>query len=273
MEKNKIRLPVVSGQFYPSSADELRAQILGFVDKNAKKKEVLACMFPHAGYVYSGRVAVETACRIRPRQNVILLGPNHTGYGAAYSLMSDGIWQTPLGGVEIESALAKKMLKQCSYLEDDRLAHGYEHSLEVELPILQYFFNALRIVPIALLSDDIQALKRIGDDIAKVILDAKIKDSTLLLASSDMTHYEPKADAQSKDKEALEAIIALDEDKLMEIVRRKNITMCGYAPVAVMLKAAKALGASKAELVKYQTSGDITGDYSSVVGYAGVIVY
>jgi AmmeMemoRadiSam system protein B len=185
--------------------------------------------------------------------------------------MTEGIWQTPMGEVKIDSVLAEKILKNSKYLQSDSLAHAYEHSLEVELPFLQYFKSSFEIVPIAFLTDDIEALKAAGKEIAAVLKD--IKDSVMLVASSDMTHYEPHEMASKKDHEAIEAILELNEDKLMEKIRRLNITMCGYAPVIAMLSAAKMLGAKAAKLVKYETSGDVTGDKSSVVGYAGVVVY
>lgn len=272
MENSNVRKAVVAGQFYPATASGLKKQIEKFLDKGAKKIDALGCMLPHAGYTYSGKVAVETACHMNIRDKVILLGPNHTGHGLPFSIMTEGIWQTPLGEVAIDSALAKQLLKNVKSLEDDDLAHLYEHSLEVELPILQYFKSGFEIVPISFLSDNLTALKTIGKEIAESILSAGLKDSILLLASSDMTHYEPQAEAEKKDKAAIEAILELNEDKLAERIRELDISMCGYAPVIVMLAAAKLLGAKKAELIKYQTSGDVTGDKDAVVGYAGIII-
>jgi len=273
MEKSKIRKPAVAGQFYSSSSLELKNQIGALIDKKAKKLDVLACMLPHAGYMYSGGVAAETVSRINIRDKVILLGPNHTGYGTPFSIMTEGAWQTPLGEIKIDSILAKKILSRSKYLEQDNLAHIYEHSLEVELPFLQYFKADFEIVPIIVLSDEINALKEVGRDIALAIQESNSKNSILLVASSDMTHYEPQDQAAKKDKEAIEAILELNADKLMERVQRLNISMCGYAPVVVMLVASKILGAKLAKLIKYQTSGDVTKDQDSVVGYAGIIIY
>ena len=268
-----IRLPAVAGKFYPAKADELNKQIRSFLgDGQAAKIEALGCMLPHAGYMYSGNVAVKTASRINIKNRVILLGPNHTGEGQAFSIMTKGIWQTPLGKVNIDTDFAGKLLTSSKYLEEDSLAHLYEHSLEVELPILQYFKTDFKIVPIALASSDAASLKALGKEIAHTILESGEKDSTLILASSDMTHYEPQSSAERKDKQAIQAILDLDEDMLMERIIRLDITMCGYAPVVVMLSAAKLLGAKSAQLIKYQTSGDITGDKSAVVGYAGIII-
>jgi AmmeMemoRadiSam system protein B len=271
-----IRKPAVAGQFYPSLNTDLKNQIASCVDKKAHRPQsrgdVVACMLPHAGYMYSGRVAVETVSHINIKDKVILLGPNHTGVGAPFSIMTEGIWQTPLGEVRIDSGLAKKILSGSKYLEADTLAHTHEHSLEVEIPILQYFKTDFEIIPIAFLSDDKKALGETGIEIAGAIKELKSKDSVLLVASSDMTHYEPLNEAQKKDKEAIDAILELDEDKLMERILRLGISMCGYAPVIVMLKAAKVLGAKTGTLIKYQTSGDITGDWDSVVGYAGITI-
>ncbi len=157
-------------------------------------------------------------------------------------------------------------------MEDDTSAHRYEHSLEVELPFLQYFRNDMEIVPIILLSDEVETLKKLGSEVADTVAALKLKDSILLVASSDMTHYEPQEEAQEKDRRAIEAILELNEDKLIKTLRRLNISMCGYAPVITMISAAKRLGAKKAKLIQYQTSGDVTQDKTSVVGYAGIIV-
>ena len=273
METPDIRKPAVAGQFYPSSPQSLKNQIEAMADKKAVKQDVIACMLPHAGYMYSGAVAAATVSQINIKDKVILLGPNHTGFGAQFSIMTQGIWQTPLGEVKIDSPLAKKILDNSKYLEEDNLAHMYEHSLEVELPFLQYFKRDFQIVPIAFLSDELEALKSVGEEIGGVLKEPGLKGSVMIVASSDMTHYEPQKDAERKDKEAINALLELDEDKLMERIRRLNISMCGYAPAIVMVKAAKTLGAKNAKLIKYQTSGDVTGDLDSVVGYAGLIVY
>ncbi|HTZ11561.1 MAG TPA: AmmeMemoRadiSam system protein B [Candidatus Margulisiibacteriota bacterium] len=268
----RTREAVVAGQFYPASAQKLRAQIGSFVDKNTPKSPTLACILPHAGYIYSGRVAAETVSRIELKEKIILLGPNHTGEGEPFSIMTEGAWQTPLGDIRVDALLANKILNNSRNLAQDSLAHINEHSLEVELPILQYFKSDFTIVPIAFLSDDLMRLKAIGREIAGAVKDEFSANSMMLLASSDMTHYEPEKIAREKDGLAISAILELDEDKLMEVIRKIGITMCGYAPVIVMLSAAKALGAKKAQLVKYQTSAEETKDTASVVGYAGIII-
>jgi len=273
MEQYEIREPQVAGSFYPSSKQQLIKQIESFIDKKSEKTDCLACMLPHAGYIYSGAVAGGTLSRVNIKDKVILLGPNHTGYGKNFSIMSSGVWRTPLGQVAIDNELADNILSRSKYLQKDSLAHLYEHSLEVELPFLQYFKTDFKIVPISFLSENFTMLKEIGKEIASVLQDSAAKNSTLIVASSDMTHYESQLQAQKKDKEATDCILQLDEDSLIKKIKQLDISMCGYAPVVVMLSLAKALGAKKGELVKYQTSGDVTGDTSSVVGYAGIIIY
>jgi len=269
-----MRKPAVSGQFYPGSKSELNRELNRcFAGVPSLQKAVLGAVVPHAGYIYSGNTAAHVYSALPGADTFVLLGPNHTGSGAKFSIMTEGIWQTPLGEVKIDSLLAKEILNNSAYLEDDTLAHRYEHSLEVELPFLQYFKADFEIVPITFLSDEFEALKKIGREIADSVKKRKINNSTVIIASSDMTHYEPEGEAKKKDREAIEAILELDEGKLIERIRRLNISMCGCAPVIAMISAAKCLGAKIAKLINYQTSGDVTGDRESVVGYAGIIVY
>lgn len=269
---DNIRLPVVSGQFYDSNPRALNKTIESFIDKTIIKETGLGAILPHAGYIYSGRVAVLTACALEIKDNLILLGPNHTGFGSAYSIVTQGSWQTPLGMVGINSNLAQKILESNDLLKMDPSAHRYEHSLEVLLPILQYFKKQFEIVPITFALNNLSDLKSIGKQIAKVIKSLKLENEISIIASSDMTHYESEKDARDKDKRAIEAILELDEEKLAKRVKEFNISMCGFAPVAVLIYLAKELGATTAKLIKYQTSAEITGDNSSVVGYAGVII-
>lgn len=274
MKKPELREPVVAGQFYPSSPEAIRKQIASFLAGlgTVNKSEVIACVLPHAGYIYSGAVAARTLSGIKIKEKIILLGPNHTGLGEQFSIMAQGAWKTPLGEVEIDSGLAAAILKESKYLRDDILAHAQEHSLEVQLPLVQYFKPDFQIVPLALLSDELSALKEIGKEIATAIKKLGLEEKTLIIASSDMTHYEAQEQAQRKDREAIDAISELDEDKLMRKIDKLGISMCGYAPVTAMLAAAKLLGARQGKLIKYQTSGDVTGDYDAVVGYAGMVV-
>ncbi|MES0328807.1 MAG: AmmeMemoRadiSam system protein B [Dehalococcoidales bacterium] len=265
-----IRQPAVAGQFYPGTAEELRATIDGLVDKEVVKEEVIGLVSPHAGYIYSGPVAGATISRIKFRDTFIVIGPNHTGMGKPFSIMTEGAWQTPLGEVAIDSELARQIRDDSSHLEEDTAAHQNEHSVEVQIPFLQYFKPDVKIVPIVLASASADVLKEIGREIAGAV--SRLKRPVVILASSDMTHYEPQAAAAEKDRQAIGAILDMDEDKLLERVAGLGISMCGYVPVVAMMAAARELGAGTAELVKYQTSGDISGDYGRVVGYAGIIL-
>ena len=265
-----IREPVVAGQFYPASPSQLKEVIRGMVDEEAKKEEVIGLISPHAGYIYSGPVAGATISRIKFKDTFIIMGPNHTGIGKPLSIMTEGVWKTPLGEVEIDSELAKQILATSSYLEEDYGAHQHEHSIEVQIPFLQYFKTDFRLVPILLSYSTGATYKEIGKELAKAIKD--LNKEVVIIASSDMTHYEPQESAQWKDAQAIEAILELNEDELLKRVDELRISMCGYAPAASLISAAKELGAKRAELVRYQTSGDTTGDYSSVVGYAGIII-
>ena len=266
----KVRNPVVSGQFYPASPSLLRAQIEGFVDLKMPKEEVIGVVSPHAGYIYSGAVAGAVISKIKFKDTFIILGPNHAGYGSPFSIMTEGVWKTPLGEVEVDSKLAGKIAAVSKYLKEDYLAHLREHSIEVQIPFLQYFRKDVEIVPIVLASAPGVSYKEIGKEIAKAIKDLKME--AIIIASTDMSHYEPHQIAQNKDKKAIEAILDLNEDELLKRVDELNISMCGYGPTVALISAGKELGAKKAELVKYQTSGDTSGNYSSVVGYAGIII-
>ncbi|MGB2828515.1 MAG: AmmeMemoRadiSam system protein B, partial [Dehalococcoidales bacterium] len=252
------RQPVVAGQFYPSSASQLRTMIEKMVDETAEKEVVIGLVSPHAGYVYSGPVAGAVISRVKFKDTFVILGPNHTGRGKPLSIMTQGKWQTPLGDVEIDVELAQHLLSITRHLQEDDAAQLFEHSIEVQLPFLQYFKPDIKIVPISLSFADIDAYKEIGKEIARAIIDTGRE--AVLMASSDMTHYEPQDTAAKKDRQAIDAILRLDEDELFRRVEEHNITMCGVAPVASLIAAAREMGATSAELVKYQTSGDTSGD-------------
>jgi len=265
-----VRQPVVAGQFYPASPSQLKAMIKGLVDEEAVKEEVIGLVSPHAGYVYSGPVAGAVISRTRFKDTFIIMGPNHTGRGEPFSIMTQGEWQTPLGKVEIDSELGKQILATSSHLQEDHIAHQYEHSIEVQLPFLQYFKKDIKFVPIMFAYATGAICQEIGRELAQAI--KELNREVVIIASSDMTHYEPQASAQRKDTQAIEAILDLNEEELSKRVQELDITMCGYAPTVSLISAAKELGAKEAELVRYQTSGDITDDYTSVVGYAGIII-
>jgi MEMO1 family protein len=265
-----IRQAAVAGQFYPSWPKELKETIDYMVDKDATKVDAIGVISPHAGYIYSGPVAGAVFSRIKFKDTFILIGPNHRGLGKPFSIMTEGSWKTPLGEVEINSEIAKAILKEGSGLEEDSLAHRYEHSLEVQVPFLQYFKPNVMIVPIMLSQGSVSTYENIGRAVAAVL--KKPGNEAIIVASSDMTHYEPHQKAKEKDNKAIEAILDLDAGELVNRITQYSITMCGYAPVISLITAAKEMGAKKAELVKYQTSGDTSGDFSSVVGYAGIVI-
>ncbi len=264
-----IRSPVAAGRYYPGSALQLREMIEMFVDENVEKEEVVGLLMPHAGYPYSGSVAGATISRVRFKDTFIIMGPSHTGMGKPFSVMAEGIWQTPLGGVKIDSELAGQIIAVSEYVEDDDRAHRQEHAVEVQLPFLQYFQPDVQIVPIILAYASPAAYKAVGRDIARAM--KELHKEAVIIASGDMTHYEPQATAEKKDSKAIEAMLNLDEDELTRRYEELDISMCAHGPVVALISAAKELGVTGAELVKYQTSGDTTGDYDAVVGYAGVI--
>ncbi len=265
-----IREPVVAGQFYPASPSQLEEMIRGMVDEKAEKEEVIGLVSPHAGYIYSGPVAGATISRIKFKDTFVIMGPNHTGMGKPLSIMTEGAWKTPLGDVEIDAELAKQILATSSFLEEDDKSHQHEHSIEVQVPFLQYFKKDIKLVPIMLSDASGATYKEIGKELAQAIKESG--KEVVIIASSDMTHYEPQEVAQSNDAQAIETVLDLNEDELLKRVDELNISMCGYAPTTALIAAAKELGATRAELVRYQTSGDVTGDYSAVVGYAGIII-
>ena len=264
-----IRKPAVAGYFYPRDPIRLREMIEQFLPPKAKKIKALGALCPHAGYMYSGPVAAATYSHIYIPEKVILIGPNHTGLGARASIMTEGSWLTPLGEVKIDASLASKILENSQLLQEDTQAHLAEHSLEVQIPFLQYFRPQVKIVPIVIMGISYDTAQEVGEAIGKAIA----SQEALVIASSDMTHYEPQNVAAEKDQKALEAILNLDPKGLYERVMANNISMCGVIPTIATLTACIHLGCQKAQLIRYMTSGDTTGDYSQVVGYAGVIIY
>lgn len=267
-----IRKPVVAGQFYPQTPTTLRRMLSSLIEKTTQKVDALGLVMPHAGYIYSGRVAGSVVSSVNLKDTVIIFGTNHTGGGAPFSIMTEGIWRTPLGDVEIDTALAKDFLLGSTMLEEDEVAHLYEHSIEVEIPFFQFIKEGIKIVPIVISQAGLSDYQKLGDELAGVFKKIKTPNA-LFIASTDMTHYESQNSAQKKDKMAIETILKLDEELLEKTVYSLEISMCGNAPTAVLIKLCKNLGATKARLIKYETSGVTTGDYSSVVGYAGVIIW
>jgi len=265
-----LRQPAVAGQFYPGTKQSLQKQVERYAVSGAGKIEAVGIVSPHAGYMYSGAVAGAVLSSAKLCETCVIMGPNHTGRGRPFSIMPEGTWSMPSGDCDIDPVLARRILSGSDYLEEDELAQRGEHSVEVQLPFLQFLKPGVRIVPMVLAEGDIRVYRSIGMQIAAAI---KETGPATIIASSDMTHYEAADEARKKDSMAIEAVLALDERRLVEVVGEYGISMCGYAPVCVMIVAAKELGAKHGKLVKYQTSGDITGDDSSVVGYAGIAVY
>jgi len=262
------RQPAVAGQFYAGSERELRADLVRMIPQNTIPKRVKGVISPHAGYVYSGAIAGKIYSRIEIPKTVLIIGPNHHGVGAAAALFPDGEWLTPLGPVAINSRLNALLLRHVPFIQSDSTAHQREHSLEVQVPFLQYLRADVSIAAICLGHGDYPALKLIASGVAAAI--REYSDDVLIVASSDMTHYESADAARRKDEAALERVLALDAEGLLNTCSSNRISMCGVMPSAVMIEAAIELGAVKAELVSYGTSGDVTGDNSHVVGYAAV---
>jgi AmmeMemoRadiSam system protein B len=266
-----IRLPAVAGRFYPDDPERLRAAVNSYLGGgDGKKTRARACLVPHAGYVYSGGVAGEVYRRLEIPGRVILVGPRHFPRGAPLAILSDGAWQTPLGTAPIDRLLAEKIVRAFPLLREDAVAHSAEHSLEVQIPFLQRLAPSFTFVPIVIGPAQWEPLEALGHALASVI--AEEPEPVLLIASSDMNHYESDAVTRVKDRKAIEQILALDPRKLFDTVRDEKISMCGYAAAVAVSIAVRDLGATGAELVRYATSGEINGDLQEVVGYAGIVI-
>jgi len=267
-----IRSPAVANQFYPGSRTALTSALTELIPEIApqEKKTALAVVSPHAGYIYSGGVAGETFGRVIIPENIVIMGPNHHGYGAPAALMNKGIWRMPLGDVPINEELATALTDISSIVEVDEAAHRHEHSLEVQVPFLQFLRKDITIVPLVISYLPYATCEKLGRDLAAAI--KAFNKPVLIVASSDMTHYESRRQASAKDQQAIERILALDPAGLYQTVLSKRISMCGIMPTTIALVAAKEMGARQAELVRYTDSGETSGDTSQVVGYAGIFV-
>ena len=267
-----IRHPAVAGRFYPNDPAALNEELDTFlsVSRQQSKIRAQACLVPHAGYKYSGHVAGAVYSCIEIPSRVILLGPRHFPGGARFAVLSDGAWQTPLGLVPPDRPLAEKIARACPLLQEDAVAHRHEHSLEVQLPFLQRLAPLSTFVPIVIASAQYAELESLGHAIANVI--CAEKGPILIVASSDMNHYESDAITRVKDRKAVDRILARDPRGLFDTVRDEEISMCGYGAAVAMLTAVRQLGAARAELVRYATSGEINGDLQEVVGYAGIVI-
>ena len=265
-----LRLPAVSGRFYPSDPIELTSLIREYTNAAAHSPliPVRACLVPHAGYVYSGSVAGAVLAGIVLPKKVIVLGVRHHPRGEQAAILSSGAWRTPLGDAPIDEPLAAGLREACPLLREDSVAHSAEHSLEVQLPFLQVLAADFTFVPIALGTVHFEKLLSVGEALAKVLAG---REDMLLLTTSDMNHYEDDATTRIKDRKAIDQLLALDPRGLYDTCRNEKISMCGLGPAVAMLTALNALGARRADLVKYATSADVSGDRTAVVGYAGVI--
>jgi hypothetical protein len=283
MNELNLRRPAVAGSFYAGDSKSLNIQIENcFLHKigpgeiplvNPKRQNnIIGLISPHAGYMYSGPVAANGFYKIalggKP-DTIIILGPNHRGFGEDVSIMAEGKWKTPLGELEIDEEMANDILKNSKIIKNDKKAHQYEHSIEVQLPFIQYIFGKdIKFVPICMTRQDINT----DIEIAKSICSSVVDKNILIIASSDFTHYEPQEYAENVDKQAIKAILEFNPKKLYDMIYHQNLTMCGPGPITVMLIICETLGSKRSELLKYATSGDVSGMYDQVVGYASLIV-
>ncbi|HOJ16128.1 MAG: AmmeMemoRadiSam system protein B [Caldisericia bacterium] len=262
-----IRKAVVAGSFYPKTREE----IINFIERNitikTERYNALSIMVPHAGYIFSGKTALSVYNSINIPDEVIIIGPNHTGLGAPLSIIAEGVWETPMGKVQIDSELAENIISNSKFLKADALAHLNEHSIEVQLPMLQYFKRDFKFVPIVMGNYSIQFI----NDLSNAIIKAS-EDRVLVIASSDMSHYVSRREAKELDFLAFEKIKNLDSLGLMNVVYEYDISMCGSGPMAVAINYSKERGAKEAILLDYTDSGEVTNDTSSVVSYAGFVI-
>jgi len=277
------RVPAVAGTFYPRNPRELKDLVEesfrnqsfgpGKIPPSTQTRQIYGIVSPHAGYVYSGAVAAHGfyAASSFNFNDVVMVGPNHYGIGSWVAAMKEGEWETPLGNVEINSKLAGEIAERSSSIDFDSFAHSRDHCLEVQLPFLQYIKHDFRIVPIVLVSQRSETAYDLGNAISETLEEKDVAGSTLLIASSDLTHYEPNTEAHRKDGELIKAILDLDVNKFYAVLERLEVSACGYGAIASMMIAAKNLGAARGELLKYATSGDVTGDISAVVGYSSIV--
>jgi AmmeMemoRadiSam system protein B len=266
-----LRLPSVAGSFYPSHAAELSALLAEYTKKRggATSVNAKACLVPHAGYVYSGHVAGAVFAKIRLPKKIVILGVRHQPPGSPAAIISQGAWRTPLGDALIDEELAGALRRESSLLSEDAVAHSQEHSLEVQLPFLQMLDAGFTFVPIALGTLNFETLVSVGEAIGRVL--AAEEQEVLLLTTSDLNHYEDDATTRVKDGQAIEQLLNMDARGLFDVCRKEDISMCGLGPAVAMLTALRALSAAKPELIRYSTSGDISGNTEAVVGYAGMI--
>jgi AmmeMemoRadiSam system protein B len=268
-----VRHPAVAGQFYAAEAGVLERDLDEYLAPESGEAEfadAIACLAPHAGYMYSGHVAGAVYRRLPARPRYVVLGPNHFGRGEPLALMSEGTWLTPLGEVPLDPELARVVREACPAVTEDSVAHAREHSLEVQIPFLQRAGRDFTLLPIAVGVGDYASLESLGHAVARAIRESA--QPALIVASSDMNHYQPDDVTRRLDQKAIDRLLDLDPAGLHETVLRERISMCGFGPAVAMLVAALDLGAKRAELVRYATSADRGGPWDRVVGYAGIVV-
>ena len=264
------RKPSVAGSFYSASARELKEHVTSLIPEGSGKIKAIGAMSPHAGLIYSGGVAGLVYSRMEPPDTFVLLGPNHTGMGKKISLAAEGQWEIPTGTLQINSALADSIATSMPMVSRDDSAHMFEHSLEVQLPFIVECAPAASIVPIAIMSATLEELMALGRCVASAIKESA--SSAVVVASTDMSHFISEKEAREIDQHALDRVLSLDPEGLYNTVLEEGITMCGFMPTVAMLSASRELGAGKAELLRYTTSAEVSGDYDRVVGYAGVLI-
>lgn len=263
------RKPSVAGYFYPGRREQLWEMVEEMVEPKSKKKKAVCVVSPHAGFVYSGPVAGAVFSSVELPDVFVILGPSHRGIASRFAVMIEGVWETPLGDVSLEASLAEHIMTHSPLISEDDEAHLEEHSLEVQIPFIQYFKKDFSIVPVCLSPYvSYEELEELGKAVSKGIRD--FKKEVLIVASTDMSHYVSQKEAEKKDFLAIDKILKLDPKGLHDTVRKEDISMCGFQPTTSALIASMELGAKEAKLIKYQTSGDTSGDYSQVVGYAGI---
>lgn len=276
-----VRRPVVAGAFYPADPSRLRRSIeesfthsLGpgkLPGKPSGGRTTISVVCPHAGYMYSGPVAAHGYMQLsyegKP-DTVVILGPNHTGLGGPVSLGGSDAWETPLGRVEVDKDLTSAIFSSSDFIDINEMAHVREHSVEVQLPFLQYIYGDFKLVPICMGFQDLETSRGLGELLAEVLRER----NALIMASTDLNHMEPQSTAEPKDRGVIDRILSMDEEALQSWVRSRRVSMCGYGPVSATLVASKGLGATKAKLLAYSTSGDVTGDKSAVVGYTSITI-
>ena len=266
-----LRSPAVAGRFYPANPETLGRDLDRYIVPAPEPLRALGCVVPHAGYMYSGHVAGAVYGALQLPRLLVILCPNHSGRGRPLALYGSGEWLTPLGRAAVDIEMAELLKREYALVSEDSEAHAAEHALEVQLPFVQRLVPSFTFVPIAVGVGDFTRLEELGQALGRTA--ALAARPLLIIASSDMNHYEPDGITRVKDRQAIDAILELNPRRLFEVLRREKNTMCGYGPVIAMLTAARQLGANRASLVRYATSADAGAGRDSVVGYAGIVVY